>query len=78
MEIPYYFGIAQEVMLYQEIGFAESFGITSPTARNDASARLCEASYMFRSTPLVSKKRTFALLVIEYLLFLPKHIILKF
>jgi hypothetical protein len=46
MEIKaYYFGIAQKVMLYQKIGFAESFGVTSPTARNDVSARLCKARH---------------------------------
>jgi hypothetical protein len=35
--------VSLKIMLYQKIGFAESFGITSPTARNDASARFCEA-----------------------------------
>jgi hypothetical protein len=34
-------GSVKDVMLLK-IGFAESFGITSPLARNDASARLCE------------------------------------
>jgi hypothetical protein len=34
---------ALRVVLYlPEIGFAESFGITSPTARIDVSIRLCE------------------------------------
>jgi hypothetical protein len=28
-------------VLCKGIGFAESFRVTSPTARNDASARLC-------------------------------------
>jgi hypothetical protein len=35
-------GSVKDVMLLIEIGFADSFGITSPLARNEASARLCE------------------------------------
>jgi hypothetical protein len=38
---PYYFGIAQEVMLYQNIGFAE-FRWDYFAYGSDASARLCE------------------------------------
>jgi hypothetical protein len=47
---------------YGEISFAEPFGVTSPAARNDASARLGKVSITLAG----SKKYILALLMMDY------------